>query len=544
SSFSGCEEAPGTDTFAAGGPGNPQGVIIISNTNQDLYDATLKHAVAEGRTMFASTGDLGSSCPWLAPAALNGITNEAVPLLNYPADSAYAVGVGGTILYYDGDGKTTPATRALEYAWTYTGGGSSFFMKAGDYQSGVTTIVGHCVTDPHGNPYSPAAPLCRGIPDITAQSGDFQFGTGANPNGYTIASGGSPDQPGGGTSLSSPLWMGMWTRVQAASAGGTGFANPALYTIGKDSTKVANDFFDITQGSNGYYPAAPGWDYVSGWGAPMLTNIMKDVNGGNVTPIHNTPPPAVVTTVPTLPIHNNPCDHLFTGKAGNDSLNVPLVGGTPVEQGSNPQLNILAGDMTLSSDGLYLITTLTINNLTKALPPGGTANQYYMNWVFKGVTYYSVVEVSQTGVVTFGDGQITTGRATRSTTDGGQFIEGPNGKVIVDVPLSAVGNIVKGDQLSGPYGTTQEVEGVILPSYDQAGPNYDYQVGQVCTAGATTTAVSSPTPAAAAPSPTPTAAPLPNTALAAAGIWLPLGLLLLTLLGGVPLALLRRRGAG
>ena len=46
---------------------------------------------------------------------------------------------------------------------------------------------------------------------------------------------GETDYPGGGTSLSSPLWMGMWTRIQAAapkvgdSYPGVGFANPTLY---------------------------------------------------------------------------------------------------------------------------------------------------------------------------------------------------------------------------------------------------------------------------------------------------------------------------
>ena len=229
SSFGGCEQAPGTQNFA-GGPGNPQGVLIIANASQDLYDAALKQAVAEGRTMFASTGDTGSSCPAVQPLTLNGITNEAVPLLSYPAASAYAVAVGGTVLYYDGDGSAaSPASRALEYAWPYTGGGSSAFIKAPDFQSGVATIVGHCISDGHGNPYSPAAPLCRGIPDISAQSGDFHVGTGLLPNGYTITTGGSTDQPGGGTSLSSPLWLGMWTRIQAASATGTGFANAQIY---------------------------------------------------------------------------------------------------------------------------------------------------------------------------------------------------------------------------------------------------------------------------------------------------------------------------
>jgi hypothetical protein len=29
----------------------------------------------------------------------------------------------------------------------------------------------------------------------------------------------------------------------------------------------------------------PGWDYVSGWGTPNLTPLMKDVDHGNTAPI-------------------------------------------------------------------------------------------------------------------------------------------------------------------------------------------------------------------------------------------------------------------
>ena len=495
SSFGGCEEAPGTDNLSNGGPGNPNGEIVISNANQDLYDAALKQAVAEGRTMFASTGDTGSSCP-VVGVDVNGIGNEAVPLLGYPAASAYAVAVGGTILYYDGDGSPgNPATRALEYAWPYTGGGTSAFIAAPPWQASVPTIVGHCASDPHGNQYSPPAPLCRGTPDVAAQSGDFQLGTGADPNGYTITSGGSTDQPGGGTSLSSPLWLGMWTRVQAASAHGTGFAAPQIYAIGSDSTKSANDFNDIVAGANGYYQAHPGWDYVSGFGSPDVANIMKDVDNGNITPVHDTPPPQVVTSIPALPIHINPCGPLFTGQPGSDSVSPPLVGPTPVEQGMNPQLDVLAGDMALSPDGKSLITTMVIQNLNKNLPPGGQANQYYFDWAFQGRDWYSVVQVDSSGNVTFNDGETvqtndpqgrTPGRTTRTDADPGSFGDGPNGRIVVQVPLSAVGNPKVGDVLSAPTASVQEQEGVILPTYDTAGPEYDFQLGATCSTVTTT----------------------------------------------------------
>lgn len=81
-----------------------------------------------------------------------------------------------------------------------------------------------------------------------------------------------------------PLMMGMWTRIQAASRTGTGFADPDIYAVG-DTTDYARDFNDYTIGTNGAYQAATGWDYVSGWGTPVLTPLMKDIDSGNTAPI-------------------------------------------------------------------------------------------------------------------------------------------------------------------------------------------------------------------------------------------------------------------
>jgi hypothetical protein len=79
--------------------------------------------------------------------------------------------------------------------------------------------------------------------------------------------------------------MGMWARVQAAARGGTGFADPLIYAVGKNATQDAADFNDYEVGTNGAYQALPGWDYVTGWGTPNLTPFMKDVDHGRTAPI-------------------------------------------------------------------------------------------------------------------------------------------------------------------------------------------------------------------------------------------------------------------
>jgi len=247
--------------------------LALGNNLEPVAEQTLRQGVLEGRTLFASTGDTGSSCPALVlPPPLgagNGVLNQVVPFLNYPAASPYAVAVGGTVLYTDGG---QPAKRVLEYAWPFTGGGSSLFISAPDYQQGVGHITGRCLTSPSGG-LTNTGQLCRGIPDVAAQSGDLI-------NGFQVVMDGSPSE-GGGTSLSSPLWAGMWARVQGASTNpaGNGFANYTIYRLGKNPTTQARDFNDVTVGVNGLSRAEAGWDYVSGWGTPDVAHMIADVDG-------------------------------------------------------------------------------------------------------------------------------------------------------------------------------------------------------------------------------------------------------------------------
>jgi pseudomonalisin len=480
SSFGGCEQAPGTDAFG-GGPGNPAGLVILANPNQAQYEKALRQAVMEGRTMFASTGDTGSSCPAVS-VNLNGVGNEVVPLLNYPAASSYAVAVGGTVLYYNPGTATTPATRALEYTWNYSGGGTSPFIAAGSYQQLIPSpgLLAHCISKPDGSSYSPPSPPCRGIPDVAAQSGDVIT------NGYTITVDGANDQQGAGTSLSSPLWLGMWTRIQAASKSvrGNGFANPKLY---RDAAAHPADFFDIGGTNSQTFPncngpiapvncSHPGWDYAAGWGAPDVTAIMKHIDGRTAPTRPTKPAPPPTSIPPAL----NACAPLWTAPPGGDSF----LGQT----GANPQLALIKGTIIVSPDGKNLVTTLIVQNLTKQVPPPGAANEYYFVWAFKNARYFSVVQVDSAGTVTFGDGSVQGNlyqNRRGSGTDTGQFNPGPNGTVVVNVPMSAVGNPVLGDILASPTGQTKvlvgvpQVGGFIEPAH-QGGPQYDYKVGETC----------------------------------------------------------------
>ncbi len=273
-SFGECERTP-LDPILEQLPGNvsqnpnPAAGIALGNNLEPVAEQTLRQATIEGRTLFSSSGDTGSSCPVLVLPVIgagNGVLNQVVPLTSYPASSPYAVAVGGTVLYTTG---ATPDARLAEYAWTFGGGGDSLLINAPAYQRGTPGLFLPCVATPDGQLTNLGQP-CRGVPDVAAQSGD------ALTNGYAIVAAGH-DTQGGGTSLSSPLWAGMWARVNQSSGGaGYGFANETIYRLGKNPATAGRDFFDVTLGVNGLYSALPGWDYVSGFGTPRLTNLTVD----------------------------------------------------------------------------------------------------------------------------------------------------------------------------------------------------------------------------------------------------------------------------
>ncbi len=422
SSFGGCEEAPEADQAGTG------------NANQDLYEAVLRRAVIEGRTMFASSGDSGAGCPAFG-VALNGVLLVPTPWLNYPSVSPNAVSVGGTVLYWNDATALTPASRALEYSWNYTGGGSSQHLAAGSYQQSFVTLL--CATDPHGNAYVPPVP-CRGIPDVASQSGDIVS------NGYMITVGGKNDQSAGGTSLSSPLWLGMWTRIQAAaSKKGNGFANYALYKHPADFFDVGGVSTETTVTCNGEYCSHPGWDYTSGLGVPNVAKLMLDVDG-RTAPTHLTKPNAPPILNPAITGTSCPGPQIVD--AINDAPNAYTGGdGTNMDN-----LDIVSVAFT-SPNPTTLRVTMTIKNLQAVPPPVNLGGALWaVFWTYNGTTYY--VRAQNTGAAfTFDDGTYTSNFNAVNSAVTGTTTTGANGTFVMDVPLADIGNPAAGATLTFPF---------------------------------------------------------------------------------------------
>ena len=213
-----------------------------------LADMAYEQGAAEGITFFASSGDGGASCQVIANAG------EPVVLgaVEYPASSPYVVSVGGTSLLTNSD-----YTYDLETAWISGGGGTSLWETPGIWTSGVIP------------PVNTTGGL-RAVPDV-AMVGDPNLG-GAD----VVVSG--ADTGIGGTSLSSPLAVGTWARLQSAHGNCYGFAAPIFYTsFGQSYPSAAKDFHDVILGDNFLYPATPGWDFTTGLGSFDIAAVNADL---------------------------------------------------------------------------------------------------------------------------------------------------------------------------------------------------------------------------------------------------------------------------
>ena len=200
-------------------------------------DNAFMEAAAQGQTVFASAGDTGGFCP--VGAAVNGVPAGA-PDVNYPASSPWVIGAGGTTLVTNADG-----TYSNEVAWVAGGGGPSLFEAAPGYQTNVIP--------PLGTVCGTLGVACgRAVPDVAMD---------ADPNsGANVYVSGQPEGVGG-TSLSSPLSLGVWARLESASGNTLGFAGPLLYAAAGGPA-----FHDIVLGDTGPYPATPGYDFATGNG--------------------------------------------------------------------------------------------------------------------------------------------------------------------------------------------------------------------------------------------------------------------------------------
>lgn len=216
---------------------------------------------ARGVSLFFAAGDSGvgqnGSC------ISNNGTNAPYFLPEFPSTCPYITAVGATH-------EINPEVVAFDPLNGFASGGgfSSYFARPA-YQNAVVSAYIDSL-DGEFAPYYNASG--RGYPDIAAQGQSF----------ITIWNGSQVLLDG--TSASTPTAAAVIALVNdaliAAGRSPLGFLNPWLYGGGYTA------FNDVTSGSaigcaglgSGLgFPAANGWDAVSGWGTPNFPKILEQL---------------------------------------------------------------------------------------------------------------------------------------------------------------------------------------------------------------------------------------------------------------------------
>ncbi len=290
-------------SISVGGPENLQGSYGTPGGLGDLEYAAL---ATEGIATFISSGDDGA---WEATSPTTG-ANLGTPVVSFPASDPFVVGVGGVNIPLDVAGKLTNAITTWGDNTTLggdgsfsnnvgSGGGISGNFPAPTYQS--QTISG--ITQ-------------REVPDMSLDADPLtgpavlqNSGFGANSQLYAS----------GGTSAAAPEAAAMWALVlQACNANAAcktgptahpyrlGNPDPLLYSIYKCTTgpctalpgatfastlPYSQTVYDVLYGSNqavaatpgpatvAGYSAGPGYDMVTGIGAPFAGHLIQAITG-------------------------------------------------------------------------------------------------------------------------------------------------------------------------------------------------------------------------------------------------------------------------
>ena len=232
-----------TNSYGYGGEALHNGII------KPQVDIQIQ-AAAEGISVFYSSGDNGDETGGVA---------GATPSPDFPASSPWVTAVGGTSLGVRKDNtrefelgwETAKSTlvKSTPPAWTTPvyqyggGGGTSRLFAQPSYQVGV---VPASISQTYGG-----APM-RAVPDVAAL-GDPTTGMAVGQT-QTFPDGVKYDEYRiGGTSLSSPLYAGMWA-LAVQKHGAYGLANPTLY-------RTATASLDITKDQRATYPGAVRVDF-------------------------------------------------------------------------------------------------------------------------------------------------------------------------------------------------------------------------------------------------------------------------------------------
>jgi subtilase family serine protease len=245
--------------------GECEGTGGIDPAEQEAETTLFEQAATQGQTVFAASGDSGSSDCY-DPAVDDFNTQLSV---DDPADQPDVTGAGGTSMASD---STPPVESVWNDGSGAGGGGVSKDFAAPSWQTGPG-VVNSATVDTCGAAHNQQ---CREVPDVSASAdpthGDVIFFSGRW-------------EPIGGTSAAAPLWAALAAVGNQGCQTAAGLINPALYAAGSAGVPPFND---ITSGNNsildpppdsGPYPATAHYDLASGWGSPIGGALLSVFSG-------------------------------------------------------------------------------------------------------------------------------------------------------------------------------------------------------------------------------------------------------------------------
>jgi hypothetical protein len=215
----------------------------------------------EGISFLSSSGDGGGS----------GYSSGPEGDLEYPSTSPFVTSVGGTQTYFSTN--ITGSQNFVQTAWSNIGyvpnivnaggggGGVSVLEPKPWYQASQAT--------------PPSFPNGRLNPDLSLQAG-------VDPATMIVDAGKVIGE--GGTSESSPLLAGLLTLVAQSVKGHLGLINPFIYKVGNNQSEYQKAFNPITFGYIVPWTTSPGFNLVTGWGAPNIGELAKLMNSTSTRP--------------------------------------------------------------------------------------------------------------------------------------------------------------------------------------------------------------------------------------------------------------------
>jgi len=244
----------------------------------ESMETLFEQANSQGQTVFAATGDTGSTeCLRAGGADADALNVQT------PSSAPYVIGVGGTTIGASGETAWNESAVSAGAG----GGGLSDYWCMPDYQY-QTSIPGLVNADSQTNAACSASSgdYVRQVPDVSADADPY--------SGYVIDLSGVWEDIGG-TSAAAPLWAAIAALTDASpfcadyGSGAAGVLPEGLYAaVAVDhsyiypSSPVPEVLNDITGGNidytpsgytGGLYPAGTGYDEATGLGTPVVTGL-------------------------------------------------------------------------------------------------------------------------------------------------------------------------------------------------------------------------------------------------------------------------------